>query len=115
MDIIRAKEILETLADGVNPLTGEVLPENDSCNQVEVVRALHTILKHITPIPEKQKKVQPQNAGKPWSIEDDQILSQMFDSGCSTKDMCNHFSRSKGAIAARLVHLGKIAERSLLK
>lgn len=39
MDILRAKEIIEGLADGVNPLTGEVLSPEDSCNQAEVVRA----------------------------------------------------------------------------
>lgn len=38
MDIIRAKELLTMLADGVNPLTGEVLSDEDSCNQVEIVR-----------------------------------------------------------------------------
>ena len=31
MDIQRAKELLAVLSDGVNPLTGEVLPEDDSC------------------------------------------------------------------------------------
>lgn len=39
MDILRAKEIVEILADGVNPMTGEILSEGDSCNQAEVVRA----------------------------------------------------------------------------
>ena len=56
MDIIRAKEILEILADGVNPMTGEVLPDGDSCNQVEVVRAIHTVLKSLTSAHEKRKK-----------------------------------------------------------
>ena len=44
MDICHAKELLTVLADGINPLTGEVLPSSDSCNQVEVVRALHAVL-----------------------------------------------------------------------
>ena len=29
MDIQRAKELLTLLADGVNPVTGEILPEDD--------------------------------------------------------------------------------------
>ena len=41
MDITYAKELLEMLADGVNPITGEVLPESDSCNQPDIIRALH--------------------------------------------------------------------------
>ena len=44
MDIERAKELLTVLSDGVNPLTGELLSEDDSCNQVEIIRALNTVL-----------------------------------------------------------------------
>lgn len=47
MDIEHAKELLATLSDGVNPLTGEVLAESDSCNQVEIVRALNTVLRFM--------------------------------------------------------------------
>ena len=111
MDIIRAKEILEMLADGVNPMTGEVLPYSDSCNQVEVVRAIHAVLKHIAVEPEKPKRPMPENAGKPWTKDDEEILCRMFDTGCTEKEICNHFQRSSGAIAARLVRLGKIEAR----
>ena len=60
MDIIRAKELLQILADGVNPLTGEVLPAEDSCNQPEIIRALNAVLAAIS---EKKPKNQPENAG----------------------------------------------------
>lgn len=115
MDIIRAKEILETLADGVNPVTGEVLPEWDSCNQVEIVRALHMVLKSLESVQGKPQRPQAENAGKPWAKEDEEILCQMFETGCTSKEICNHFGRTKGAIAARLVRLGKIEERADLK
>ena len=111
MDIIRAKEILEILADGVNPLTGEVLPDSDSCNQVEVVRAIHTILKCINAETAKSKDSMPENAGKPWTRADEEILCRMFDTGCPGEVICNHFQRSHGSIAAKLVKLGKIRER----
>ena len=45
MDIVRAIEMLSILADGVNPITGEILPDSDSCNQVEVVRTAAIKLK----------------------------------------------------------------------
>ena len=115
MDILRAKEILEGLADGVNPLTGEELSVRDSCNQVEVVRALHTVLRYLEIPHDKVKITQPENVGKPWTSEDDEILCRMFDTGCSTQDMCNHFLRSRGGIAARLVRLGKINSRDELR
>ena len=111
MDIERAKELLTTLSDGVNPLTGELLSEDDSCNQVEIVRALNTVLRFIESQPKKATKALPENAGKPWTIEDEAVLSRMFEAGCSRKEICSHFKRSPGAIAARLVKMGKISER----
>lgn len=112
MDILRAKEILEGLADGVNPLTGEILPPEDSCNQADVVRALHTILASLS---EKKLKQQPENAGKPWTDEDDRILITMYDEGKPRKQMCEFFMRSTGAITARLVRLGKIPSRDSIE
>jgi len=35
----------------------------------------------------------------------------MFEVGCTRKEICSHFKRSPGAIAARLVKMGKISER----
>lgn len=108
MDLYRAKELLASLADGVDPLTGEVLPEESVCNRAEIVRAFHCIL---AALPSKPKKKQPENAGKPWSQEDDAVLCRMYDTGSTKKEMCAHFKRSEGGIAARLIHLGKIAEQ----
>ena len=45
MDLQRAKELLSGLADGVDPLTGEVLPEDHVCNKAEIIRAFHCVLK----------------------------------------------------------------------
>ena len=44
MDIERAKELLSALADGVDPLTGEVLDRGNVCNKPEIIRALHVVL-----------------------------------------------------------------------
>lgn len=111
MDIERAKELLAALSDGVNPITGEVLSEDDSCNQVEIVRALNTVLRVLDGQPQKSSKLSPENAGKPWIKEDEEILIRMFEQGYTRKDICNYFKRSPGAIALRLVKLGKINER----
>ena len=46
MDIIRAKEIIAALAEGVDPTTGEVLPDNSVCNKGEIVRASPLFLQH---------------------------------------------------------------------
>ena len=111
MDLEYAKKILEALADGVNPVTGEILSKEDSCNQVEILRALHVVLRHLDTPNKKVKKPNAENAGKPWTAEDDDALCRMFVTGCSVQDICNHFQRSRGGIAARLVKLGKINSR----
>ena len=97
MDIQRAKELLAVLSDGVNPLTGELLPEDDSCNQVEIVRALNTVLRYLDNQPQKSAKPSPDNAGKPWTVEDEEALSRMFDQGCTKKrdlQLLQAFARS---------------------
>lgn len=105
MDIIRAKEILTALADGVNPVTGEVLPAADSCNQADVIRALHAVLQSI---PESKLKPQPRNAGKPWTDEEERILCEEFEEGLSVNAIAKAHGRSPGAIESRLVSLGKM-------
>ena len=71
MDIQYAKELLRILSDGVNPVTGEILPEADSCNQVEIVRALHTVLRFIEEQSRRRNRRLPENAGKPWTKEEE--------------------------------------------
>lgn len=105
MDIIRAKEIIAALAEGIDPITGELLPDDSVCNNVEVVRAFYAILKEDT---QKSMKNLPDNAGKPWSAEDDEILKNMFISGVQKSDLQRHFARTRGSIEARLKRLGLI-------
>ena len=115
MDIERAKELLSALADGVDPLTGEVLDRDNVCNKPEIIRALHTVLYELDEAVKKAPKKRHENAGKPWTEEDEDRLCEMFDSGASRRELCEYFKRTEGAIAARLVRLGKISERKEFK
>ena len=78
MDIQRAKELLEVLADGIDPLTGEVLPDDHVCNKGEIVRALNCAVEALS---HRRKKPLPENAGKPWTEELDNELCRLFDEG----------------------------------
>lgn len=113
MDINRAKEILATLAEGIDPTTGEVLPDNSVCNKGEVIRALYTVLNCLDE--KKSKKNMPANAGKPWAKEDEDLLIRLYQSGASKKDICKTLQRSVTGIAARLVHLGIIESRDIFR
>ena len=109
MDIIRAKEIVSLLAEGVDPTTGEVLPDDHVYNKAEVVRALYTVLNRIDNI--KPKAELPENAGKPWTKEDDLKLKNYFSIGLSRKEICTELKRTSGSITSRLVRLGLINQR----
>ena len=54
MDIIHAKKIIRTLADGIDPTTGEVLPKESVYNSPEVIRALYTLLEIVNSKPAKE-------------------------------------------------------------
>lgn len=108
MNLERAKELLTALADGVNPLSGELLADEDSCNQLEIVRALNIVLRTLDTQPGKPTT---EKAGTPWSRSDEDLLCELFDAGCAKKEICDRLGRSSVAIAARLVKLGKIRER----
>ncbi len=106
MDIARAKELITVLADGINPITGEVLGPDDSCNQPDIIRALHCLLGNLK---SERNRNLPENAGKPWLAEDDEQLVRMYDANIPVNEISKHFKRSRGAINSRLVRLGKIS------
>ncbi len=105
MDQQQAKEMLETLANGVNPVTGEVLPPEDSCSQAEVVWALHTAIAALTK-PEKPVKAPPKNAGAAWRDDEVQQLLQEHEAGMTATQIGKLHGRSRGAIQSKLASLG---------
>lgn len=107
MDTARAIELLSALADGIDPFTGEVLPQDHVCNQPEMIRAFHELLNVIS---SSKKKALPRNAGKPWTeIEEEKPLDE-FDHGMTPGEIAKEHGRSRGAIESRLASLGKISD-----
>ena len=113
MDIVRAKEIISALAEGVDPTTGEVLPDNSVCNKGEIVRAFYAVLNHLDE--KKSKKNMPANAGKPWTKEDEDLLVSLYRSSTPKREICKTLQRTESGVAARLVHLGIIENRDIFR
>lgn len=105
MDIIRAREIIRSLAEGVDPSTGEVLSGESVYNKPEVIRALYTILEVTAP-----KPIQPmdpyRNAGKPWTEMEDDKLRKEYAEKMKIADIAKEHGRTYKAIERRLEHLG---------
>ena len=71
MDPFLARTMVESLSKGINPLSGRVLPLNDSCSNEKIQDALIEILDHCTIESNeqylfriKQEKVQERSVGK---------------------------------------------------
>lgn len=105
-------KLLSTLAEGVDPFTGERMPGGHLLQHPQVVRALF----HAAGALEHQKKSAkrvaslPAKAGMPWSKEEEEQLIREFENNAALPDIAQQHGRSEAGITSRLVKLGKISE-----
>jgi hypothetical protein len=109
-----AQRVINALADGVDPDTGEFFPEESALLKPSVIRALFVASRALeTPLSAaRATRERPSQAGKPWSAKEDQRLLDSFDQGADLAALTLAHGRSKGGIASRLVRLGRIKERA---
>ena len=111
-----AAKILQILADGIDPATGEPFPASSPYQRADVVRALFVAVQALGNQPRSrtapQDKPGLENAGQPWSQEEDARLGRAFDAGKSVEMLAEEHKRSRFAIEARLVKLGRIEDTS---
>ncbi len=123
-------KIVEALANGIDPITGELLPRESPYNHPDVIRALFTTLGLVknpskksppkkTPKVKKspeQKQVEnienglPKNAGLPWTDEQRVALVEQFLSGQEIKVLAEVHGRTDGAIKSELKKQGLLQE-----
>ncbi len=118
MELQTARQIIDTLAQGIHPVTGEVMPEDSPYNAPPVIRALFAVSQALdggTPAaaaaaarPKRERANLPPNTGKPWSADDDEQLRLGFSAGTPTKDLAASLGRTRWAIESRLVKLGLV-------
>ena len=119
MEINEAKKIVETLANGIDPTTGEVLPQESPYNDPSVIRALFTVLGSKKTV-KKSKQTddqkqqgnidngKPKNAGLPWTKELKAEVASKYLDGSSYDELAEYFERTRGAVISELTKQGLI-------
>lgn len=112
MELQEARAIVNTLAQGIHPVTGEVMAEDSPYNAPPVIRALFVVSRALEESPGRARRESPPNAGKPWSAEEDEMLDAVFAAGGDLKPLAQALGRTLFALESRLVKLGKLPPRS---
>jgi hypothetical protein len=114
MDTSEALRIIQALADGVDPHSGEVFPEESPYQHPQVVRALFRAIEALKRVEATQRRQQdlPEKAGQAWDAQEDERLCEGFDQGLTIRELAQQHQRTPGAIQSRLEKLGKQTPRS---
>ncbi|NML46807.1 hypothetical protein HHL11_23890 [Ramlibacter sp. G-1-2-2] len=114
MELQIARQIIDTLAQGIHPVTGEAMPEDSPYNAPPVIRALHAVSRALEGAsaepaePTRLRRTPPPNAGKAWTAQEDAALELAFDAGIALKQVAQELGRTTFAVEQRLVKLGKV-------
>lgn len=115
MEQQQAVKILNALANGVHPTTGEVFAADSPYQHPDTVRALFEAVRAMENGAHKAAAGQnhktgdvPANTFVRWTPEEEERLASGFDSGKTSADLARLHNRSRAAIEARLLKLGKI-------
>jgi len=106
--------ILNALANGVHPATGEQFAADSPYQHPDTVRALYAAVRALDggamPMAATERRPAPpqSGAGSRWSEEEEQRLVTAFDAGRTIDALTQAHNRTRAAIEARLVRLGKL-------
>ena len=106
-----AREVLKTLVEGVDPVTGLPLPRGTVVHHANVIRAL---LAAVTVMDAdilrcRRRARLPQNVGRPWKDAEDQLLLAAFRQGEALCEVAARHRRSLAGVESRLEKLGVLA------
>lgn len=110
MDLANALAVVRSLANGVDPESGEIFPSESAYQRPQVVRALYEAATAIERQErfERRKAQMPAKTGEPWSEEEDRKLLAAFDAGRALQELATSHERTMGAVRARLLKYGRI-------
>ena len=104
--------ILNALANGVHPATGEKFAADSPYQHPDTVRALFEAMRAVdggpAPAVERKSALPQSGSGSRWTRDEESRLTSAFDAGKSVDELARAHNRSRIAIEARLVRLGKL-------
>jgi len=111
MNQTEALSVVRSLANGVDPETGEVFPADSAYQRAQTVRALYAAAEALeqTERSERRKQQLPAKTGEPWSEDEDRRLLSGFDAGRGLPDLATAHQRTQTGVRARLVKYGRLA------
>jgi hypothetical protein len=110
MDQAQALAVVRSLANGVDPESGEVFSPESPYQRPQTVRALYeaaTALERIERF-DRRRAQMPAKTGEPWSEQEDRRLLAAFDAGMALQELASQHERTMGAVRARLLKYGRI-------
>lgn len=112
-------KILNALANGVHPATGEQFAADSPYQHPDTVRALFEAVRTLeqprAPAGERAQRAasMPGNTGLRWTPEEEERLVTAFDAGRTVDELARAHNRTRAGIEARLVKLGKLDESAV--
>ena len=110
MQQTKARQILQSLIQGVDPVTGQELPRETVLQEAKVLRALLAGLSalELTAARAQRRAQLPDNVGVSWTTEEESRLVGEFKNGEPAEAIALKHARTLRAIEARLEKLGLI-------
>ena len=107
----RAKQILQSLVQGIDPDTGEELPGGSVLQQADVLRALLAGVAALEQVGARAQRraLLPENVGIAWTADEERSLVNAFQAGESLAEIAARHARTLRAIEARLERLGLLS------
>jgi hypothetical protein len=105
-----ALSIVRSLANGVDPESGEVFPVESAYQRPQTVRALYAAAAALERSERvgRRKLQLPAKTGEPWSEDEDRKLLASFDAGHALGDLAVAHQRTSTGVRARLVKYGRL-------